>query len=596
VGQTILFAILLALSAALLDRILDLPLFGEVRSAAGAAVGPDERRGFLRGMLALLGLPSALLVALTSFAVPTLTPYANPGLLLTHRAYHDRLGRIWVIGFLLARYNSFSLALLASVGLSATLATLVVLDTAHLITLHLITCALVALAACFTLGLMLQFVFWVLRMRQPSEVITEARRLALNALWHASHSSGLTPRRLDDDVDGPFNAKWEEQHEIKLLVDALAQVALRTRAERHPFGPHEALRALTDVVEHARQSVFPPSWGEARSQDITKTETFLVDGRPSPQWKTVGEPQWIERLTIEAIGAVLVASAESRDLVTGTAAASQLLVLSQRYVVLSPTDYGAGLELILEKFGHAIQECIHSREFALRYQLLEVLEALIGSIGRTGVPPEWPIWFWSRLRSLGSRLALAAVSVDDVVALQAILALLERSTRVLRQTCTAVTDTAVTDTAVTDTAVTGTPVGNPRAVLELIQVGLELSATALHGGASGSATFALGWSARLDRRRGVLLWLAARPSLSTSGNWPLNSPARPRHVPVESVMLAFVLVASHPTPLSWLPRVTRAAASAVSRVPGGRPSCEAALAALPRNGHTHAWRRNLACF
>lgn len=246
------------MSAALLDRILDLPLFGEVRSATGAAVGPDERRGFLRGMLALFGLPSALLVALTSFAVPTLTPYANPGLLLTHRAYHDRGGRIWVVGFFLARYNPFSLALLASVALSATLALLVVLDAAQIITLHLITCALVVVVACGTLGLVLQFVFWVLRMRQPSEVITEARSLALNALSHASHSSGLTPRRLDD-VDGPFNAEWEEQHEIKLLVDALAQVALRTRSERHPFGPHEALSALADVVEHTWQSAFPSS-------------------------------------------------------------------------------------------------------------------------------------------------------------------------------------------------------------------------------------------------------------------------------------------------------------------------------------------------
>lgn len=248
------------------------------------------------------------------------------------------------------------------------------------------------------------------------------------------------------------------------------------------------------------------------------------------------------------------------------------------------------LELILEKFGHATQECIHGREFALRYQLLEVLEALIGSVGRRGAPPAWHSWFRSRLRSLGSRLALTAASVDDVVALQAILALLERSSRVLRKT-----DTAVTGTALTGTPVTGIPVGDSRAVLELIQVGLELSATALHGGASASAAFALGWSASLDRRRGVLLWLAVRPYLRTPGTWPLNSPARPRHVPVERVMLAFVLVASHPTPLSWLPRVTRAAASAVSDVPGGRPSCEAALDALPRNGHTRAWRRNLAC-
>ena len=130
----------------------------------------DRRTGYVLALLTLFGLPSVLLATLTSLAITTLSPYANPSLLLLDRRYpENRLERLWrcVVG----RGNRFRWSLQMALYVSGSLFTLFVLGALGLSASFTPALVVVTAIAIVDLMTLLSYVHWIIGLRHPSRVI-----------------------------------------------------------------------------------------------------------------------------------------------------------------------------------------------------------------------------------------------------------------------------------------------------------------------------------------------------------------------------------------------------------------------------------------
>src|SRR5438477_10311905 len=116
------------------------------------------REGYVHGLLTLFGLPSALLVTLTSLAIPTLSPYANPSLILRYQRYPETaVERAWAR--VAGRGNPFRWALQIALYVAASLFALLVLGGLGLASQSSVALLLITVAAFCEVALLLAFAF-----------------------------------------------------------------------------------------------------------------------------------------------------------------------------------------------------------------------------------------------------------------------------------------------------------------------------------------------------------------------------------------------------------------------------------------------------
>lgn len=397
------------------------------RDSIEAVIPGPFRAALVKNLLLAFGLPIALFITLTSLAVPTLSNVANPSVMLLHRQYN--VGPWFSVGGsafppparwrLIRRYalrtNVFYLALLSSLCLSLTLAGLL---TAQRLGLTAITPPIVLfigwLVLCVLL-LLLRFVYWILLLRQPAELVGHLTRLALNVFAYV----GAAPR-LRARVGGELPSAeyvYEEQLEIAKIVALLEEIGLRGLAERQPATVREAigaLRAIARLSREQRPALARTAWHELKPERAAGTDEGAT-ARVSVEW--------LERLVVDAIAAVLLAAIASNARAIGVEAASALLGIATSAVVPEPTPADRSmLEAVFGHYENAFDSAVRNRDSTIRSITIEQLRALAQTImmvkARDDSPePSVRGVLRNRLPTTASTLMRACVVMDDQDAL-----------------------------------------------------------------------------------------------------------------------------------------------------------------------------------
>ncbi|MGI8423259.1 MAG: hypothetical protein ACR2NO_03965 [Chloroflexota bacterium] len=314
----LLFAILAGAAALLVDIAAGLNKMGKLdvrwpgwwvewAQARELAVTDSVRIEFLRDV-ARFALPSALLTTMAAFAIPALTPYANPGVLLRYRTHQPAWANKWVIGYFFGRTNYLYLVLIGAMGLTGAALTL---GLRHLFTGNapfVLTLALVAVAALTVFVQLLQFVLWVLDMRVPSAVLAHVCDAALRHVEYVRRDRTLRHRRRADHDPEAIGLEFEEQHELRLLLEGIAQIAIISAREEQLFVTVDATRALREVhdalLRAERGRELPDLWFEVRNET----------GPPQPQKKGwpasrsargTADEAWSDRILVQALSVVI---------------------------------------------------------------------------------------------------------------------------------------------------------------------------------------------------------------------------------------------------------------------------------------------------
>jgi hypothetical protein len=404
------------------------------------------RYALVNQLLTFLGLPIALFITLTSLALPSLSSYANGSLLLLHGRYpvtsrERRWG--WVIG----RQNAFHDALQIALFVAATLVALAALRNFTLLDGHPIadgqmpTLVVVVVLAALEVLLLIRFVFWVIRLRQPTEVIQHLQILADNALAHVRTPGERFRRAQRSEIYGQFTCELEEQEEVKQIALALSQTTLRAVHDHQPFSAYEGVAAMKKLYELAHDGKYPAAWQRMRAVQgqLDDALTRIDAGEATVAAPTAPlELDWLSQLVIEGLAEVLTAAAERGSILVGKAAAGELeRIASDLLAKQSARDRSDAdlLKLALEKHAEAFASCLLLGDRRLRDALLDQLRHLVADLAAaTGDKDaskgerarEWALELRSFVRVHGTNMAEACVARGDVGALRGVLDLLRR--------------------------------------------------------------------------------------------------------------------------------------------------------------------------
>lgn len=329
-----------------LARAIESPWQDLTREVAVRLPGDERKR--LAAYL-LVGVPSVLFVTLTSFAVPALAQYLNPAVLLLL----DRpRGTFWRLSYLFGRANSFWLAQSTALALGAAVLTYVVWVDADRGVVPVL--ALLAGLAVLSFYFLLHFTYEVLRLRTPSEAVEETAKLGLALLSDVQKRRAAPLARTVDPLP------YLEQRELVRVVDALQQLALRTRLERQVSASTAAIDALSQIADRARSDRIPSWWFD--------------DGTPTKR-------RWFDSHCISCLGSLLVESARAGDSATCTRTADALLSMSLRLLDDErPTKDEALLRQIFAHYRDALVVCSASEQHLLGGRLIGDLSRVAGNM------------------------------------------------------------------------------------------------------------------------------------------------------------------------------------------------------------------------
>lgn len=379
---------------------------------------PEQRVAGLRNLLTLFGLPSALLVALTGFAIPTLSPYANPSLVLLYRR-HATTKRETVLTWALGNGNPFSWALQLSLYISLSLFFVLALGTLQWTGQFTPVLFLAAAAALGELLLLLVFVYWVIGLRHPSRVIGHTLGMANNALtWlkdlPATHAYKPLPAGFSR---GPYKTKFREQEKLLRIAEALTQATLRALHDRQPMPAREGIEALADLFTSA---------GTARPKDDAWYQMLFV--------RDVAEPRfdWFRLFVLDGLHDVLVASAEAHYMSVGLAALRALEQIGANLLAKEKPGDQTSRQLfrrVLNSYVDAFDETLQFQEHNLRAELLPSLITFVFQIGDANTEGDkgasgWTQLLLAELPNMIKELGTPGVTYEDFGALRALTALL----------------------------------------------------------------------------------------------------------------------------------------------------------------------------
>jgi hypothetical protein len=475
--------------------------------------GPD----YVRQLLALLGLPAALLVALTSLAIPNLSPYTNPSVLLLHIRQPTGRVRRWM-RLLFGRGNPFLDALQAALYVAGILAALFALNSIHWTESALPTVLIVTALALLEVVLLIHFLLWVIRLRQPSELLQYLRLLLDQDLAAIELPYGpLKPesrralrRAAPASVRGPYTCRYEEQEAVKQLTMAITHATLRALTDQQPFSAREGLDVMQFVYGRSLR-IYPSEWREM-------TEVF-------GQSITTN---WLTLLAMDGFREVLLGSIGGATASVTKETEGRLMSVAKDLLLQDPTDDAAvTLEHILRQYISAHAKCLGLTS-STRHDLLDDLNelfAVLASPTSSDLSALVRVNVWrSRLqpvfRELARALGETCVMSDDVPAMRGVADFLHRA--------------SVGDTAMR---------------MQVAEVVLNLGATAIAIRADRVAAMLAGWIVDILDRDALVLPLEAarsvaddqRPTLGAGGDEQL---LRPDYVTVDYVQVFLILAAA----------------------------------------------------
>jgi hypothetical protein len=381
---------------------------------------PTVREGYVRGLLTLFGLPSALLVTLTSLAIPNLSPYANPSLILRYRSHPETAGARWWAR-IAGRGNPFRWALQVALYVAASLFALLVIGGLRWSGQSTPVLALITLAAACEVALLLAFVYWVITLRHPSAVIKATLALGENALRELK---SLPPKHAFTPMPpatsrGPYKVRYREQDVLKAITEALAQATLRALQDRQPFAAREGLEALEELFEQCA-AIRPPGDEWYSMVEVSETPNPRVD--------------WLRLLVLDGIHDVLVACAGAHYLSVGMNALKVLERIGADLLTEGDPDDPSTqqqFERLIRTYGDAFDESLQFQEHNLRVELLSPLKKHLDQLaGEAAAPSErskaWIQLFAQQLPDLLQDLWTPAVTVEDFGALRSVTGFMSR--------------------------------------------------------------------------------------------------------------------------------------------------------------------------
>jgi hypothetical protein len=399
--------------------LLDLLIAGAPRRLFVDPLPLVTRDGYVHGLLTLFGLPSALLVTLTSLAIPTLSPYANPSLLLRYRRYPETTREKWWTR-IAGRGNPFRWALQVALNVAASLFLLLVLGGLGIAKQSSPVLALITAAAFCEVALLLAFVFWVIGLRHPSAVVEQTLDIARNALLELRKGA----KRVYVEIPrgrsrGPYKVRFREQELLKQITEALAQASLRALQDRQPFSAREGLEALAELFTES-----------AGVRPVGDRWYAMVEVRQVPN----PEIDWLRLLVLEGIHDVLVACASAHYLSVGQDALRVLERLSAVVLNENPTD-SSSKELfgrILWTYVDAFDESLQFREYNLLTALMPQLQKHVARLRTAREASEATAEGWievlvSQLPGLLRSLGTPSVTLEDFGALRSLTDLMTKT-------------------------------------------------------------------------------------------------------------------------------------------------------------------------
>jgi hypothetical protein len=327
-----------------------------------------ERAGFVHALLTLFGLPTTVLVALTSFAVPVLRPSATVGALLLHRPY--LVGRWDQRELSFMRSNPFYGAFVTAAGLSLALLVLSFGVAAELLRAQLPALLLATLVAALAGFRFISAIVWTLRMRDGMALVSHVTELGENVIAHAGAGGASAAPFEDRSPGGRFS--FVEQVELRQCVDTLTQQALHVGDE--PAASAAALRGLRRLQEAAIGSGAVALWRERPG--------VLPSPFPDP---------WLEADVISTLTRAIIAAVRARDAAAGQDAIAILGAIGIDLAEApnpSPTDRRV-MDLVLQALRLCFEACVEGRELVLRERLIAQLDELIerlSNVGASAIP------------------------------------------------------------------------------------------------------------------------------------------------------------------------------------------------------------------
>jgi hypothetical protein len=248
----------------------------------------DTRAHVVLGLLAAFGLPSVLLVALTSLAIPALSPVASPRLFLLDPPHAAR----WpFVPLVTATGSPFMKALRLALWLDGTLVGLAMAHTLQAGKNEWPLLGVVTLMLVVELALLLQYVLWVLRVRQPGEAVQHVGELAGSLIDHVHQQ----PRAF------PSHARLEQREDdcdyLKEIVGTLQQIALHSAHDGDMQAASRALRALGSLRSTAGCDTTYLQW--LRPSDTAPSGPTEAE---SPEFQS----SWLDSEVADALGAVML--------------------------------------------------------------------------------------------------------------------------------------------------------------------------------------------------------------------------------------------------------------------------------------------------
>jgi hypothetical protein len=450
--RVVLQAVVLGAALATVDILL-----GELPSTLSEyEIEPPERAAYVTSLLAFAGIPTALLLTLSSFALSSMSPAISSSLpllflrypwpwlprvpawslvvlpMVTTVAWYVSLGTpdhsaavgaalvaisvAAALALVTTRTNLLHLPLLLASSLTSGLLLMSFVSGRGVSNQHLLTLGLVFVFLLVDAGLLVALVIWLMRLRQSGELVTELQKMGESIqAYVASTRDGHLPRaslaRLAEDAASVS----QPQQELKQVFAALSQVALHALQEHQNVPALQAARAIDTLHERA-------SRGEPRTDWLVERAEGVEGSVATP---------WIDRLSCEQMMTILLRSAEQHFFSVGDACAQHLLDIALRCLrehdgrVRPAHDVRSAIPIdAVEAFASCYDECVQFDEVNLRDRVLFFATRLIEAMRAAGpnytndLREELPI----HLRTAG-RLA---VSRNDVGAVRALLSVLGR--------------------------------------------------------------------------------------------------------------------------------------------------------------------------
>jgi hypothetical protein len=535
-------------------------------------ISGDRRTAYVVVLLTVFGLPSVLLVTLTSLAMTTLSPYASPSVVLLHSYHPTTRLEIWWTRFA-GKGNRFRWALQLALYVSASLFSLFLFNTFGWSAGFTLTLALITLIAVIDLILLLSYVYWIIGLRQPSRVIEYMLGIARNALTEVTKlPSAYTYRALPlNFARGRYRPRYHEQDRVLRLAQALTQSTLRALQDRQPIPAVEGVDALTRLFTDA-----------LRPRSDPRDEWFHLAFREVEDARL----NWLRVNVLEGLRDVLVASAEAHYISVGQAALPGLDDIGFKLLLTGdPTD-ATDRELfrgLLATYVSAFDETLQFDEPTLRAELLPKigtriaqLLALEQSVGGKRIAG-WVATLAIELPTIIKDTGGPSIVRDDLGALRAVTDLMNRAAAAF-----------------------------PSLRTDIATSALHLGATAIALRADRSASLLAGWIAGQFDRSGMATATAGEsiirreraPTIQrfpatiagatlapTTGSTPESGP-RPPFVTTDYVEVFLVLVAARASQFklsesagetsveTWSSAVQDIVRRAVVALPQGSKRCE----------------------